>query len=635
MRSNAILISVVVLLAALVGGTVYLLGREAPVSVKPHAPAQLLNDRDRNTAAQGPAHAATPGPERHDEHEPEGAQSQSPTPADPHSICGEVQDARGKAISDARVSVLGAHLAQHTKSDGLGTFEFRGLPEGAYAVTASKAKYGGARAEAVAPGSPRLTLVLQDMSVVSGSVMDGMTGQPVPDFQVLALAEEHLPSLRANPPSWLPWVRVHHETGRFTLDGVASETPLVVAARSERHALGLVHVEAIGRGETVDGVVITLGPAARVEGRVVDQEGRPIAEASVYVGKEKGGNLRATTDDAGRFTITALVPEDRLLTVTHPRYLSGAAEIAPRLGKTSRVQVVLERGGRIEGHVRRGGQPVEGLPVSVLPAARTDRRPPSVDTGPDGRYAIETVPTGEMLVVVRSEKESSPTAYLARRPAIVETGAVTVVDFDLPMATCVLEGTVTANGGPAPAAHVVVKVSGTDYEMDRWQRVEPDGRYRFEGLPPGAAALRVEVEVRPGRRHWKTLNLALTEGEIVRRDVQFNLSCAIQGTVAGAREIEEITDVIVLWGEIRDLGAASRERLIEVGQSQAAPTAGVFQGAYTVDQLEPGLYTVVVSATRMPTDERDTLYLDIRWASEVVELRPGERAQVNLVLPEN
>ena len=538
-------------------------------------------------------------------------------------------------MPNARVSVLGPRLAQHTSTDGLGAFEFRGLPEGAYAVTVSKAKYGGARAEAVAPGGPELTLVLHDLSTVCGSVIDGMTGEPVQEFEVLALSENDLPSPRVGLPSWYPWVRVRDEAGRFTVDGVMSETPLVVAARSDTHAVERVRVPAVGRGETAEGVVLVLPRGGRVDGLVVDGQGQTISGASVYVGKEKGANLRATTDDTGRFTIAALLPEERLLTVTHPRYLRGAAEIAPQIGKTGRVQVVLDRGGRIEGHVRRGGQPVEGLPVSVQPAARTDHRPPSADTGPDGRYAIETVPTGEILVVVRSEKESSPTAYLVRQPAIVETGAVTVVDFDLPMATCVIEGTVTANGEPAPLAHVAVKVSGTDYETDRWQRVEPDGRYRFEGLPPGAVALRASVEMRPGRPNDKTLRLELAEGEILRRDIRFNLCCAIEGTVAGEGESEEITDVIVLWGEFRDLGAASRERLFELAQFQAAPAAGVLEGAFAVEQLEPGLYTVVVSATRVPTDEIDALDLDIRWASEVVELRAGERARVDLVLPEN
>jgi len=538
-------------------------------------------------------------------------------------------------MPNARVSVLGPRLAQHTSTDGLGAFGFRGLPNGAHAVTASKAKYGGARAEAVTPGGPELTLVLHDLSTVAGSVIDGMTGEPVQDFQVLALAESDMPSPRVGLPSWFPWVRVRDEAGRFTVDGVMSDTPLVVAARSDTHALQKVRIPAVGRGDTAEGVVLVLARGGHVDGHVVDRQGQPIAGVSVYVGKEKGGNLRATTDDAGRFTIAALLPEDHLLTVTHQRYLSGAAEIAPRLGKTSRVQVVLDPGGRIEGHVRRGGQPVEGLPVSVQPAARTDRRPPSVDTGPDGWYAVETVPTGEVLVAVFSEKESSSTAYRLRRPAIVETGAVTVVDFDLPMATCVLEGTLTANGGPAPVANVAVKVSGTDYETGRSQRVEPDGSYRFEGLPPGAAALRAEVEMQPARPRWKTVLLELTEGEIARRDVEFSFSCAIEGAVVGSRPAEETTNVFVLRGAFRNLGAASGKRFIELAPFQAAQTVGIFEGAFAVEHLEPGLHTVVVSATRVPTDAGGPSDLAVRWTSEVVDLRPGERAQVDLVLPEN
>jgi len=635
MRSRAITIGTVAVLAVLVAGTVYMLGRE-PAAVTAHdAPGPLPSDRE---PPPGPPHAAAVGQLSQDDAAPVEAGPEPPAPADPHCIYGAVEDVRRKAVPNARVSVYGTHLVERVQSDGMGTFAFRGLPEGTYAVEAVKTKYGAARVDSVAPGGPGLTLVLPDLGTVSGRVIDGMTGRPVSDFEALALAREHLPPTGV-PSSRLPWAPFCDATGRFTLEGVPSGTPLGVAARSKRHAPTVVFIGPVPQGERAEGITITLAPGGRVEGRVVDQAGRSVAGAAVHVlpagtVHASSANQRDQTDEAGRFSIGGLAAGPLKLAATHPGYFQGQTEAILRLGETVRATVTLHGGGRVAGRALMGGAPIEDGHVQV----RADGKVPGphrmsdfASTGPDGRYRIDLVPAGEVTVILDAGSAVSSGTCHVERCVLVRPGEETVVDFEVPEASCVVKGRITTPGDLAPRSRVSVTVSTPDYEMDRAAFVESDGSYSFEGLPPGTATLCVEVPAPSHVDRRQRVELQLTEGTTIRQDVSFEMSCTIEGRVLGEQEGEELF-VFVLAGEWPALGAsplAAHARLLWV--HTVSSIVDVVDGAFEVGQLEPGVYTVMAYGAEMA--EGFPWAESPRYASEVVRLAPGSLAQMELALP--
>ena len=102
-----------------------------------------------------------------------------------------------------------------------------------------------------------------------------------------------------------PWSNQETTTaadGRFRFDGIAADWEklgLVVKAQGCADAEQVVRAE---RGKDLAETEILVEPAAPIEGRIVDQDGRPVAGCYVDLLREGGGQPSQTTGDDGRFS---------------------------------------------------------------------------------------------------------------------------------------------------------------------------------------------------------------------------------------------------------------------------------------------------------------------------------------------
>lgn len=117
--------------------------------------------------------------------------------------------------------------------------------------------------------------------------------------------------------------------GRFEIDGIGPDRPLVLAVLLEGHgAYRAIH------GAQSD-LVLRLGEGGTLEGRVFDAQGMPLAAADVYVESEAEDgdydfgiitssvtNARAVTDSAGRYRITGISPAGRYVASASMDYWS-------------------------------------------------------------------------------------------------------------------------------------------------------------------------------------------------------------------------------------------------------------------------------------------------------------------------
>ncbi len=178
-----------------------------------------------------------------------------------------------------------------------GRFEFTGLREGNYQVTA-EGDGGRSRTSAEARTGEAITLTLQPLAAVEGRAM--LDGEPMTTFFVSAAG----PSSRSR--------QVRDEEGRYRLDRLdPGEYELTV--RATGGALGKATFT-VRAGDTASADIVLERPA-KVRGRLVDDAGGPVVGAMIMVGEgsEEKGEVRIehsgsdgliTTDDDGKFDFT-------------------------------------------------------------------------------------------------------------------------------------------------------------------------------------------------------------------------------------------------------------------------------------------------------------------------------------------
>jgi protocatechuate 3,4-dioxygenase beta subunit len=290
-------------------------------------------------------------------------------------IAGRVLDTSGTPVEGARVSVV-RHAADVTGATGAtvtdaeGEFVIENLAGGTYNLFATKSGFVRHEERGVAAGAQGVTITLEQYGAISGFIR----------FE--AMAETILPgkftvAIRPTGNEAAPLVRKSFsaEDGRFLVESVAPGVYDLVASADGFRTAVLPGVRVV-QNDTTAGVEIVLDMGATIQGRVVDEAGNPVGDASVYarpsspggeaLGAGSGGS--ASTGRDGVFTITGLE--------------AGAYEVIAMSGKQATMQPVsvyladrghqvvdLVVGGAGELHVRitgPDGAPVSGADVQVI-----------------------------------------------------------------------------------------------------------------------------------------------------------------------------------------------------------------------------------------------------------------------------
>ncbi|MCX6376347.1 MAG: carboxypeptidase-like regulatory domain-containing protein [Armatimonadetes bacterium] len=379
----------------------------------------------------------------------------------------------------------------------------------------------------------------------------------------------------------------------------------------------------------------------RVEGLVTTREGKPIKEAKVFEGSDTT-NPRAQSDGLGRFVIESLSTSDKLLTVTHEKYVTATVPISPRGGETTQVRVTLAEAGSVEGSVTRGGVPAEGQVVKV---ARTGLSP-SMPTGTSdeehmetalravtdaqGHYVLGNLAVGEIRLEVRDSgaDEDSPLAEWESASAAVEAGQTTVVNFDLPLVESAIEGVVLIEGQPPERASASAMIVCDYGRLPVGAEVQPDGSYRLERLPAGAVTLQVAASAAGGRYRRRSIEIELGEAQTVQSDFLFSAECAVYGTVAGILAGEEAA-VIALTEFPSSAGELTFQDLIDISRKSAGECGVSPDGAFRIDGVDPGSYTILVVAFKRDAQQQIP---QVRTTHKAVQLSAGAEVQVNLNL---
>lgn len=514
-------------------------------------------------------------------------------------VTGRLLDGAGRPIAGGEVTLAesaGAPLPRRETSGAGGAFTFRAVLPGTYLVWArAPGHYGGeTRTVPVPPGrTVAVELRLERGAVIAGRVLDE-AGRPVAgahlevsgetaDGAPVALSGSSLgggSALRLEPVGELGVLRgplpfpprvplplaapdeptrdgyVTDAKGAFRLEGLPPGR-LVVAATHPDHARAVSEPLAVEAGRTAS-VELVLSRGQTVRGRVLDEDGGPLAGAEVRL----DGRVLAVTDKRGEFVLEHLKLPLRL--EAHARgHLPAGREVAG----AGEIELRLERAaGGLEGVVVDD----RGLPIA---GARVEAAGQTAATDRAGRFRIEGLGAGGHRVEVTA-RGFAPRVFDA-----VPLGEEARLEL-APGAG--LSGEVRdARTGAVPAGlelQLALEAAGRTLKL-----AHARGRFEEVGLAPGRASLRVTapgyvaavqpLELpaadRPGEVTVRDLRVDLERGGVVRGRVVDDFGQPARGAKVSCGGVEGRTDA---RGEFRLDG-------VPAGRHAVQATLGALEGA--------------------------------------------------------
>ena len=528
--------------------------------------------------------------------------------------------------------------------DENGAFRLSGLPTRAGRVVVDAGEEGWAESPAFVPDPAvrSLSLVLSAPALLEGKVVNAETSRPVPRAKV---------TVRTGGGT---------RVGRTGTDGRYRVGPLRpgetgVAVDEPRHVPWSREGLSLSRGRTRT-LDVPLALGATLAGRVVDEAGRPVAEARGMVGRELGDLRRLlrgqgtdrtafVTRADGTFRATRLAPgPGQSLAVSHAdfeRALLGGVALEPGRAKEG-LLVTLRRGLTLAGKVRDGdGNPIAGaeLTLSQSRAMRSSRGGamamvrlaggstdlPRARSGADGRFELRGLPVGDYTVRVGAPGWATET---------LDAVKVTAEEPEQPLEVVLspgaaISGTVRRrSGGGAEGFLVFARPQGSGGAPGSALEnlpTGPDGTFVLEGLRRGETYDLQAMGGTPGP------GPALRGIVAPAVDVEIVVTGTgrVEGTAVDAKTGRPLTEFEAAYEPER--GGGMVVRIARRGSTRGAAGDGgrirveSDDGRFALEEVPAGKWSVVVSAKGYQVARAGGVVVEEGTTTEGLEVRamPG------------
>jgi RNA polymerase sigma factor (sigma-70 family) len=312
-----------------------------------------------------------------------------------------------------------------------------------------------------------------------GKVVEETTGEAITDFKVMAYGQRD-------------WVHVSDAEGQFDIEVTGSEDRKVVVA-ADGYASKVSEPIVPDSNEWV---VIELGIGGAIEGRIVDEYGGPIEGGRIsYHYKQSrdespDAKLITTSDANGLFVIDE-IPLDRSqhwYVFEHADYAMEMRLIEVEGDAVVETEVVLSRGGSVEGHVYgEKGQPVAGTTVYFMDEPHFSywnenrRRLCAVRTDEQGYYRIDHLPE-RLCFGFRGDPDKPYDATLMS--ILPRRGEVRRLDFGGQWRAV---GRLLRDGEPLTDTKMMLlgNTDGHETAFTAYARTDSQGQFILRGMPSG------------------------------------------------------------------------------------------------------------------------------------------------------
>lgn len=493
----------------------------------------------------------------------------------------QVLDGAGQPVTGGSVTLDGTeypyvHRFAELAVGSNGQVTFNNLPEGAYAISATRFGLGGrVSANVVINSTVDVSVQLQATGNVEGHVYlpDGTTAISLADVQLRVGGRSIGFIVTSEGPDVGKFTFVNVPTGDFTLDAFDNKTGRV------GRAAGTVTTQ----GETVV-VNVLLLPIGAVSGQVT-ANGIGVDHALVRITADgsgvRGANLLATTDPTGHYRFTGIPSGRFVITVSDAPggqtgsasgTITGTVEPLP----DTIVNIALEPSQTVRGTVyfNGGTLPVPGAKVTITVAGRVFQ----TATNDQGVYALAFVPLG--AVTVRAE---APAGYDRGEAAPVtgtQPGGTITANVTMNGVGVVSGTALDSNGTPLSSGTVVFTNSVWSPAVVINASVQPNGSYELTGVPTGNFSLRLTV---PGR-----VAVGSASGNaLAAQTTNINLQLEDAGTVTGK--------VTAADGSTPVQGASVSVTLIRPSGTVSFFTHTGAQGIWTLNNVPLGTLNIKVT----------------------------------------
>jgi protocatechuate 3,4-dioxygenase beta subunit len=500
---------------------------------------------------------------------------------------GRVHDERGRGLAGAHVrvfqSVQGPPRPIEAETNDDGSFLLSGLSQGRTGLWIQASGFARVTMAAEA-GREDVDVTLAAAGSIAGSVVDE-ADRPVGSFQVTGE--------RTDDP-----IGIHEDVstgdGRFRIEDVAPGRWVVQIGAPERSRStpSAVTVEA-ERVTDVGKVRLTAGLVLR--GTVSDATGAPVAGASIVIQSAAGYEARrmgdpeapiplpaaSQTGTDGSFEARGLSPGSYRAIASHPDFVTGdSAPVELEAGRPSQeARVVLGRGGRLEGVVRRRAGPLAGARIDVAPIGGYASTRVSTMTDADGAFVFERVRPGDAYLLLTLPAPDPRSRSSVTSSVSVREGETTRADLEL--REVVVRGRTLRGGEPVEGVQVRLspRASGSGTPgllLVQQVRSRADGSFELVAAEPGSYGL----VVREGSRQPEPTLVEVPDAETFTLDVELGpRGVPLSGTVVEAETGAAIADAGVR--------ASPRPPLLE-GARGGQGRSGE-DGRFSLD-VDPGRY---------------------------------------------
>jgi len=527
-------------------------------------------------------------------------------PEGPLRLEGQVLGPDGTGVGGATVW-LGSVPPRSTKSDDDGSFHFEKLVSRTYSLSARSNAGGKNLISGTVPykltssSDPAIVWLSEGASVTVTVVDESKAPIAGAEVRTADMGDAHATTDAGGLATLRP-VEPGYVAVQATATGYAPNTGFAT----------------VGTAGITGTVTLTLHKGYALSGRVIDEDGKPIAKARVYAsggawagdrtpddaGQEDArGRVEIVSDDKGQFAIPALSAGAHTLFAVDGEHAPGHTQVMLDDRPMSGVDIVMKLGGTIAGTVVDADRkPAPFVPVRI---SGTGTRMWSM-----GRRQAITDKAGkfELHGLVRAKLQARAESDRAASQLVPIDLTITPAKRDLQLVldvTGTIAGTVVDDAG-APVPEVTVNafpdiMGGASTEglaLSDMSSATTDGAgaFKITGLPAGAYKLWANRG--GGGREWGQHGTAAKTG-----DSNVKLVLAAPGTLIGKVEIEGV--------------GVPKIAFVQVGYKAAVPITG---GAFTVKDLTPGKYQVTFRGPEFA-----------QQAKSNVEIVPGKTTDLGTV----
>jgi hypothetical protein len=418
------------------------------------------------------------------------------------TINGTVRNEAGDAIPNATIVNGAGTREQTTTTDGEGRYAFRLLKTDRIIVQASTPGKWPER-EVIPPGESRtLDLVLRSIPVITGRVVDAVTGEAISEF--LVQTDDY-------PDDEIVWqannaIRVSDATGRFSIKETGRyPTSVDVFATGYTPGTHLLATEA-GASAEIE-IALTKGPL--VVGRVLDPAGNPLSDAVVRAMSSLKNPHRfprptnplvALTDADGNFSLSTLTLGITSLEVSHPDYAPAIVPVELTDGVTTERIVQLTEGAIFHGAVYWDDKPFAGQKIILSGTSKIARAQKHAVTDTDGQFRFSGLFPGKWRAQIEFENHGGGSEFeFCEVEEQKEFGVAgeEIIEHDFHYAHWDTEVIGQIEGFDSAPEHVIVRFDfHNEWGQPKFEanaNVYDDGSFRIEKIPPGRYSVEVSV----------------------------------------------------------------------------------------------------------------------------------------------